>query len=69
MWLKDFLPKDVRNIRVMTYGYDSNLFDNEENGSRMSDLRKHLVQQIENSRSPEEVGAVPYVIVVTKVMR
>lgn len=25
MWLRDFLPRDVANIQVMTYGYPSNL--------------------------------------------
>jgi hypothetical protein len=27
MWLKDFLPQDVKNVRIMTYGYDSSLIE------------------------------------------
>lgn len=25
MWIRDFLPRDIPNIRVMTYGYNSQL--------------------------------------------
>ncbi|KAF8542620.1 hypothetical protein BDD12DRAFT_802693 [Trichophaea hybrida] len=25
MWLKDFLPHDIKNVRIMSYGYNSNL--------------------------------------------
>jgi hypothetical protein len=29
MWLRDRLPKDVKGLRVMTYGYNSKLTDSE----------------------------------------
>jgi hypothetical protein len=25
VWLRDFLPKDIKNIRTIVYGYDTNL--------------------------------------------
>jgi hypothetical protein len=25
VWLRDFLPKDVKNVRTIIYGYDTNL--------------------------------------------
>ncbi|KAF8542993.1 hypothetical protein BDD12DRAFT_875508 [Trichophaea hybrida] len=28
MWLKDFLPEDIKGIRIMTYGYNSSLTEN-----------------------------------------
>jgi len=54
MWLKDFLSKDVKNIRIMTYGYDSSLVRPETNG-RLIDYRRNFIQQLENSRSSVEV--------------
>jgi len=55
MWLRDFLPKDVKNIRVMTYGYDSSLLGPEKNSMRMSDYRGNFVEQLRISRRSAEV--------------
>ncbi|KAF8542396.1 hypothetical protein BDD12DRAFT_802949 [Trichophaea hybrida] len=50
MWLKDFLPYDVQNIRIMSYGYDSSLgHGNAEN--RLLDYQRLFIQDIENSRT------------------
>ncbi|KAA8896070.1 hypothetical protein FN846DRAFT_801292 [Sphaerosporella brunnea] len=49
MWLQDFLPFDVRGVRVMTYGYDTNLASTIDNSSIL-DLRRAFVQQLENAR-------------------
>ncbi len=54
MWLRDFLPRDVKNIRIMTYGYDTNLTDYEDN-STILDYRRTLVEQLGNARRSEEV--------------
>ncbi|KAF8540115.1 hypothetical protein BDD12DRAFT_777518, partial [Trichophaea hybrida] len=51
MWLKDFLPKDIKNIRVMTYGYDSSLVGLGRSDMRLVDYRRNFIQQLENSRS------------------
>ncbi|KAF8242573.1 hypothetical protein K440DRAFT_481581, partial [Wilcoxina mikolae CBS 423.85] len=53
MWLKDFLPKDLKNIRIMTYGYDSRLAGAKTN-SRLIDYRRNFLQQLENARSSAE---------------
>ncbi|KAF8539839.1 hypothetical protein BDD12DRAFT_805016 [Trichophaea hybrida] len=48
----DFLPQDFKNVRIMSYGYNSNLDSDSNNG--LLDFRRHLVQQLENARSSEE---------------
>jgi len=55
MWLKDFLPHDVRNIRVMVYGYDSSLTGASTDDSRLIDYRRNFIQKLQNSRSSAEV--------------
>jgi hypothetical protein len=39
-WLRDYLPEDIRNLRVMTYGYESKLVEEGEEQSRQ-DLERH----------------------------
>lgn len=54
MWLTDFLPLDVKNIRIMTYGYDSSL-GTRESSMKMVDYRSHFIQQLKNSRGDAKV--------------
>ncbi|KAF8533057.1 hypothetical protein BDD12DRAFT_763168, partial [Trichophaea hybrida] len=54
MWLKDFLPQDIPNIRVMVYGYDSNLTGVSTDNTRLMDYRRNFIQQLQNSRSSAE---------------
>jgi hypothetical protein len=54
MWLKDFLPHDVEKIRILSYGYDSNLIGH-TTGSRLIDYQRHFIQQLENARSLDQV--------------
>ncbi|KAF8535735.1 hypothetical protein BDD12DRAFT_326423 [Trichophaea hybrida] len=54
MWLKDFLPKDIKNVRVMTYGYDSSLVGVGRGNTRLVDYRRNFIQQLENARSTVE---------------
>jgi hypothetical protein len=56
MWLKDFLPRDVTNIRIMSYGYDSSLLGQSRAASKLLDFQRLLIQDIENARSSVEVG-------------
>jgi hypothetical protein len=63
MWLKDFLPEDVKNIRVMIYGYDSSLTGPARSDTRLLDYRRNFVQQLQNSRSSVEVCRHYYFIV------
>ena len=54
MWLQDFLPKDIKGIKIMTYGYNTELVG--ANTGRLLDHRRDLIQQIESARiSPEVV--------------
>jgi hypothetical protein len=55
MWLKDFLPQDIPNIRIMTYGYNSEL-SNTTDSSGMLDYRKAFAQQLEVARDSNEVS-------------
>lgn len=45
MWLRDFLPKDVPNAQVFTYGYPSTL---QKSGSRarLLDYTTHFLQEL-----------------------
>jgi hypothetical protein len=56
MWLKDFLPYDIQNIRIMSYGYDSRLIGSGKSESRLLDYQRLLIQDIENARSSVNVG-------------
>jgi hypothetical protein len=49
MWLKDFLPDDVKGIRVMSYGYSSSEDDDTMNIDFL-DHRRNLFQTLANAR-------------------
>jgi hypothetical protein len=59
MWLTDFLPRDLKNVRIMTYGYDTNRARTKRNGiddtSSLLDLRRNLIEQLGNARQSTEV--------------
>ena len=48
MWLRDFLPREFPNARIMTYGYNSSL--KESNGANMTNYRRGFVQCLRNCR-------------------
>jgi hypothetical protein len=49
MWLKDFLPDDIKGVRVMSYGYNSNEYD-ETIEIDFLDHRRNLLQTLANAR-------------------
>jgi hypothetical protein len=49
MWLCDLLPKDLPNTRIMTYGYNSNLFEDASIG-RIRDFAKGLLNDVDGYR-------------------
>jgi hypothetical protein len=57
MWLKDLLPYDVKNIRIMSYGYDSSLAGERKTDNRLLDYQRLFIHEIENARSSVEVRA------------
>jgi hypothetical protein len=51
MWLRDVLPQDVANLRVLTYGYPSTLFRSRSTArlldftiNFMDDLKAYMVR-------------------------
>ena len=60
MWLKDFLPRDVKGIRVMSYGYNSNLVGDTVK-DRFLEYRKRFIHSLLNARQGNEVSG-PYPI-------
>jgi len=55
MWLQDFLPEDVKNVRIMIYGYDSSLTGPARKDLRLLDYRRNFIQQLDYSRSLAKV--------------
>jgi hypothetical protein len=49
MWLKDFLPDDIKGVRVMSYGYDSRQCDDRMDIDFL-DHRRNLLQTLANAR-------------------
>lgn len=55
MWLKDFLPRDVDNIRVMTYGYNRSFSGDTTTKGRI-DHHEHFTQELDNTRRSYQVN-------------
>jgi hypothetical protein len=56
MWLRDFLPQDLENLRIMTYGYNSSLKDlKKASEETMVDYRREFITALEDVRGTEEV--------------
>ena len=54
-WLKDFLPQDLPNIRVMTYGYNASAaFGNTT--ADIIDHAKGLLSSLIDKREEDDVG-------------
>ena len=49
MWLRDFLPRDVENVRVMIFGYSSELWKSDSTAC-LDDFTTNFVQELEASR-------------------
>lgn len=55
MWLQDLLPHDVNGIRIMTYGYNSNLVGPMAADDDFLDYRRHFIGMLTNARRSAEV--------------
>jgi len=51
MWLKDMLPREFQNIRIMTYGYHSSLDVQGKPEKKLVDYRRLFIEDIQNARS------------------
>lgn len=56
VWLRDFLPKDMPNIRVLLYGYDTSLQGSLSNQS-MEDLGRGFLEKIIAFRANDGVSS------------
>ena len=52
IWLQDLLPKDLPNARVLTFGYNSNMFQ-DASVSSIRDFAKALLNDLESYRNEE----------------
>jgi hypothetical protein len=55
MWLQDFLPEEINNIRIMTFGYDTTLTGPNASNKTIVDHRRYLVAQLETVRCSSDV--------------
>jgi len=58
MWLKDMLPNDIPNIRIMIYGYDNGLAGHNKADNTLLVYQRLFIQDIENARVSVKVGIV-----------
>jgi len=56
MWLEECLPRDISNVRIMTYGYNTKLVGAGLDGSRLIDHRRSFIEQLNIARSEDKVG-------------
>lgn len=63
MWLRDFLPKDIPNVRVQIYGYASALA-NSNSTAGLLDYAKMFLRALQESRrhSAQKVNRQPTVL-------
>ncbi|KAI2470183.1 hypothetical protein F4781DRAFT_185637 [Annulohypoxylon bovei var. microspora] len=59
MWLRDYLPADVPNLRVFTYGFPSTLWKTTSTAT-LSDHTHHFISQLRNCTSIGRVGRVSF---------
>ena len=53
-WLKDFLPEQVPNARIMSYGYNSMVMFT-KSISTYDDFARDLLSRLENKRKSDQV--------------
>jgi hypothetical protein len=58
LWLRDFLPKDIPNARIMTYGYDSKVWNSRSVVGIMENAEGFLMD-LQWSRASAEVRLRP----------
>ncbi|KAF8249223.1 hypothetical protein K440DRAFT_544459 [Wilcoxina mikolae CBS 423.85] len=52
MWLMEFLPQDIKNVRIITYGYDTNLSRRSRPGTkRLVDHQLDCIGKLNTART------------------
>ena len=62
VWLRDFLPKDIPNIRVLLYGYDTKLAESDSKSS-IRDLSKSFLESMRAFRAGTGVDRRPIIFI------
>lgn len=55
VWLRDFLPRDLPNIRVILYGYKTGLLENDSKDS-IEDLGLRFLESVMSFRHDTVLG-------------
>jgi len=53
MWLRDFLPQNLPNVRILTFGYDSAL-QNSSSMISINDFARQHLELVSKARSGDE---------------
>ena len=53
MWLRDFLPDEVKQARILVYGYNSALLGSNTSVSSVKDFAHDLLQRIIDDRADQ----------------
>ncbi|KAF8536460.1 hypothetical protein BDD12DRAFT_982712 [Trichophaea hybrida] len=54
MWLKDFLPNDIKNVRITTYGYNTRLSKNKLDIGQLEDHKRDFISELEIARHEDK---------------
>ena len=55
MWLRDDLPAELPDARIMTFGYNSALLGSRASVSEIKDFARDLLQRLVDNRGSDEV--------------
>ena len=55
VWLRDFLPRDIPNVRVLTYGYPAKLRGSGSH-ARLRDYTDAFLQELQALRSRGDIS-------------
>ena len=58
MWLRDFLPMDIEDARIITYGYDSRLDGPHPTQHRLLNFQRTFLEEFDNLRFPDQAAKV-----------
>lgn len=59
MWLRDFLPLDFPDFRVLTWGYESDLKDSIATMS-IANFSRQLLTAVQGAREGDEMSGMMY---------
>ena len=66
MWLRDYLPKDVANARVLIYGYPTQL-QGSASGGILADHANNFIHRLLSMRELARVSIYLFVLAVTDI--